>query len=422
MKYCPYCGAGLDTDMLFCPSCGKKFKDAVQKEEQSDKTIYQNLEKKGIPECSVDNNNFNVETDAEENQGETVADDCKQDSGPSAKQKRNKKKKICIVGVAVIVAALITLFCTGIIGTSNIEKSAKSVLYLEMYNMNDELTGTASGFMLNNKTTLVTNYHVINGAYKIIAKTFDGSESTEILTIISYDKDRDLAILKTDKPMKVRPLKAANSDVVTQGDNVYLVGYSLGIANTLSNGIISALYNDGTLDWIQITAPASAGNSGGPLLNKKGQVIGVLSGTYTEGENMNLAIPVNYVKEMLQNNNEELMADVYEENATGYNAYLASVKLEFNDFRSNASKYEGQLVSVEGYCVSLYDTDYFYLMNESISWRSIIFCKIDNEESVEINSNGKYLKDGAKIIVCGYCDTKSGEKVSIRNVQYVYVE
>jgi S1-C subfamily serine protease len=94
-------------------------------------------------------------------------------------------------------------------------------------------------------------------------------------------------------------LTFANSDSAAVGQSVIAIGSPLGLENSVSNGIVSGLRDESGRKWIQTTAPASPGNSGGPLINLSGQVLGVLAWKVLGGENLNFAIPSNSVKSLL---------------------------------------------------------------------------------------------------------------------------
>jgi len=107
------------------------------------------------------------------------------------------------------------------------------------------------------------------------------------LIIFSLDSDR----------ADWRYLTLADSDAIVAGNTVYALGSPRALLNTLSEGIIS--YSRREVEWdtlIQFTAPISFGSGGSPLLNRLGQVVGVASSSYTYGQNLNLAVPINYVK------------------------------------------------------------------------------------------------------------------------------
>ena len=225
-------------------------------------------------------------------------------SSPETKESNSKKWLFSIA--CILLAAIVTggLYFMRTDDLEDICAAADSVLYLEAYGTlgGDELIGTASGFLLDAKgeRLLITNYHVIQDARKIVAKTADGEYSTDIYLVLDYDEVADLAVLRAGKNFEGIPLTLADSDSVKKGDAVYAVGYPLGLANTLSDGIVSSRYVDvNNCDVIQVTAAVSGGNSGGPLLNEDGQVIGIICGGYVAGQNLNIAISANTLNDML---------------------------------------------------------------------------------------------------------------------------
>lgn len=154
-------------------------------------------------------------------------------------------------------------------------------------------TTTGTGFFYDNKGTVITNYHVIEGCISAEITLTNGT-NYKIDKVLGYDIDRDIAILST-KCTSSTPLIIRESAVKT-GEIVYAIGSSLGLSGSLSDGIISAAERefDGQI-YIQTTAPISHGNSGGPLIDKEGKVIGITSASFADGQNLNLAIPIKEV-------------------------------------------------------------------------------------------------------------------------------
>ena len=164
------------------------------------------------------------------------------------------------------------------------------------YRRNNIPLALGSGFFIKDDGTFVTNYHVIKEAFKIRIKTFDSTEY-EVARVIYYDADKDIAVLKANvKDKKVAYLEYSDA-LPAVGEVAYALGSSLGLTGTFSSGIVSYVnrkVND--VNFVQTTAPISSGNSGGPLVNKYGQVIGINTSTYTEGQNLNLSIAVSETK------------------------------------------------------------------------------------------------------------------------------
>lgn len=154
-----------------------------------------------------------------------------------------------------------------------------------------------TGFVIDPSGLVATNLHVVVGAREIKVTTLDGTV-LPVTSIVALDPDHDLALIDVDpaQPMPTVPL--GDSDQVAAGDPVLAIGNPLGVLDyTVSDGLIAAvrqLAPDVTL--LQISAPISQGSSGGPLFNPFGEVIGVAVAVSTEGQNLNFAVPSNYVR------------------------------------------------------------------------------------------------------------------------------
>ena len=171
--------------------------------------------------------------------------------------------------------------------------SKPKVALLISYDQNHIPLSQGTGFFIS-KDSLITNYHVIEGAssveYKLIGEDnfYRGSE------IISASQKHDIAIIKTKQKHDFFKYDSSNTEVI--GSKIYTIGNPRGLEGTISEGIISAKREE-DYDLIQITAPISPGNSGGPLINEKGSVIGVSTFTITNSQNLNFAVPIKYIKE-----------------------------------------------------------------------------------------------------------------------------
>ena len=179
------------------------------------------------------------------------------------------------------------------------EKALAATVYLEMKDKNGKTLGIGSGFFVQ-PTLIATNYHVIEGAAKGTAKLVGKYTTYDIEGVTATDKVNDLAILKVTA-YGVKPLPLGNSDTVRIGETVYVAGNPKGLEGTFSDGIISSRRNRDTKERLQMTAPISPGSSGGPVLNKKGEVIGVSVSVHRalDAQNLNFAIPSKYVKALL---------------------------------------------------------------------------------------------------------------------------
>ena len=167
-----------------------------------------------------------------------------------------------------------------------------------------------SGFVIDKDGHVVTNYHVVRGASSI--EVSFSNQETRSAKVVGTDPSTDLAVLKVDVDAKaLTPLSLADSDEVQVGDPVVAIGNPFGLERTVTAGIVSALQrevsapNDYTIDHvIQTDAPINSGNSGGPLIDAQGRVIGVNSQIETAnggGGNVGIgfAIPSNTVKSVV---------------------------------------------------------------------------------------------------------------------------
>ena len=177
------------------------------------------------------------------------------------------------------------------------EKALAATVYLEMQDSKGVPLGFGSGFFVGDNL-IATNYHVIEGAARGSAKLVGQFSTYTIEGATATDKTNDLAFLKVTMS-GINPLPLGNSSDVKIGETVYVAGNPQGLEGTFSNGIISSRRDPYTKERLQMTAPISPGSSGGPVLNSKGEVIGVSFMTLVGGQNLNFAIPSRYLTELL---------------------------------------------------------------------------------------------------------------------------
>ena len=179
------------------------------------------------------------------------------------------------------------------------EKALAATVYLEMKDKNGKTLGIGSGFFVK-PNLIATNYHVIEGAAKGTAKLVGKYTTYNIEGVTATDKTNDLALLKVTA-YGIKPLSLGDSDVVRIGETVYVAGNPKGLEGTFSDGIISSRRDKNTKERLQMTAPISPGSSGGPVLNRKGEVIGISFAGHQalDAQNLNFAIPSKYLKTLL---------------------------------------------------------------------------------------------------------------------------
>ena len=162
--------------------------------------------------------------------------------------------------------------------------------------------GSGTGFVVNETGLVATNDHVIENALRIAV--FLGGDAIDA-TVVGRDSAHDLAVLRLPRG-KYPGIALGNSDRIQTGEAVFAIGYPLALTMagrmtlepTITQGIVSAVRNNGT--QVQMSAAISPGNSGGPVFNDKGEVIGVARASLVDGQSLNFAVPVNLLKPLIR--------------------------------------------------------------------------------------------------------------------------
>ncbi len=174
------------------------------------------------------------------------------------------------------------------------DNAGSGVFQIEIYDSSGEAVANGSGFFIEESGVAVTNYHVIEDASSAKAVTLDGNKY-DISVVYGYDKTKDVAIIQVDGN-GFTALKLGDSDKVQTGQRIFCVGSPLGLKNTISEGVVSnAKRTIEDMTFIQISAPISPGSSGGAVLNEQCEVIGISTAAFTNGQNLNLAVPSNVI-------------------------------------------------------------------------------------------------------------------------------
>jgi hypothetical protein len=183
---------------------------------------------------------------------------------------------------------------------------------------------------------LVTNAHVADAGSPVLAV----GPVRIPLKILRTDEKNDLALFSVDVDLTSRPLPLA-SVAVSPGEPVFAIGNPEGLEKTISQGIISGLRKRGDRDLLQVTSPISHGSSGGPILNAKGEVVGVAVGTLEDGQNLNFAVPVAYVRAILEQKADAATASNVDASLSdAKDIFSKRVKAEYSDDPS--SEYQQQ--------------------------------------------------------------------------------
>ena len=260
---------------------------------------------------------------------------------------KGKKKSLRLVQILWVpfTALLILLLCG--IPAANAQtpqqiakKALAATVLLVMEDANGKTLGLGSGFFVG-ANQIATNFHVIDGAAQGTAKRVGQQTEYTIEGVIATDESHDLAILQVSAP-GIQPLPFGDSDIVEIGEPVYVAGNPKGFfEGTFSDGIISAVRGDSTNKRLQMTAPVSSGSSGGPVLNGRGEVIGVSFATFRGGQNLNFAIPSNYLKELLTQLGPAKPLSRGEQSTPAETYFLRGwVKDELGDYKGAIANYD----------------------------------------------------------------------------------
>ena len=145
---------------------------------------------------------------------------------------------------------------------------------------------------------IATNFHVVEGATKATARVTNTNVEVEVLGFLAVNREADLILLQVAGNPQT-PLSVANRQT-SVGEPIFVIGAPRGLEGTISDGIVSALRNrDGVLE-AQISAPISSGSSGSPVVNQMGEVIGVATWTFVDGQNLNFATSRVHLQELMQ--------------------------------------------------------------------------------------------------------------------------
>ena len=166
--------------------------------------------------------------------------------------------------------------------------------------------GLGTGFVYDKSGLVLTNNHVVEDATQIKVKFTDGRDIAA--NIVGRDKLADVAVIRVEDK-NLAPLVLGDSDALDVGDWVVAIGNPFGLSHTVSAGILSArgrtredvkgLDENGYFNFLQTDAAINQGNSGGPLLNLKGEVVGINAAIRANANGIGFAIPINMVKELL---------------------------------------------------------------------------------------------------------------------------
>jgi hypothetical protein len=205
-------------------------------------------------------------------------------------------RKACVLVLAVLLVPL----AAGASQNAAVEKArnqSQGIVVIVTLDDQGRALGQGSGFIVTASGAVVTSLHVVKGASKLRVKLPNG-DVYHTDEVIDYDADKDIAIIKI-KGFQLPVVKLGDSDRTEVGEQVVAISSPEGLTNSLSTGVISGVRRLSTHRVFQITAPISQGSSGGALFDSNGDVIGIATYILRSGQNINFAVPINYVRGMI---------------------------------------------------------------------------------------------------------------------------
>ena len=218
-----------------------------------------------------------------------------------------------IVGVAAVIALVVLTrrpakeeppASRGIAAALTFDPSrySPSVLTLHCFDDKGVQIGQGSGFVMRADGVAVSNWHVAKDAHSMTATNGTG-QNFSVAKVINLDETNDLVVLQLSaeegqSPVFV-PLQPADARTVAPGQRVYTLSAPQGLSQTVTDGVLSAVRSAEGQQLLQFTAAISPGSSGGPVFNERGEVIGVVMGMLTTGQQLNFAIPIDVALRLL---------------------------------------------------------------------------------------------------------------------------
>jgi S1-C subfamily serine protease len=172
-----------------------------------------------------------------------------------------------------------------------------AMVTLIMRDKNGHSVSLGSGFFVAPRL-VATNLHVVRDTTSGIAKRIGIKESLSVLGFVAVDAKNDLALLEVNDSSSAM-LSIAKGSNVSIGDAIYAIGSPEGFEGTFSQGVVSGVRDRNGARLLQISAPISPGSSGGPILDQSARVVGITVATYAEGQNLNFAVPSDYLSNLL---------------------------------------------------------------------------------------------------------------------------
>ncbi|MCC8089944.1 MAG: trypsin-like peptidase domain-containing protein [Oscillospiraceae bacterium] len=224
------------------------------------------------------------------------------------------------------------------------ELCSSATLYIEGYESADDLeagkrSGRASAFLISADGVAIMTWHELEDCRYARATTTDG-KTYDVASVLYYDPLRDVAVVRlsmTDtegETVRRFPwLEVGSAEALSNGDEIHILASPLGLIDSISSGLVSnrsRVVDDPAYPCIQITAPASSGSSGGAVVNAYGEVVGILFASYANGQNVNLAVPIDCIDGVDLQAEGTPLTEIYDENMAA--KATATLQAEETDF------------------------------------------------------------------------------------------
>ena len=269
-------------------------------------------------------------------------------------------------------------------------KERTVMIEVECEGKNGSYKGSGSGFFIDSKGTIVTSYHVIDGAKKITVRLQNHGEH-DVEEIVDFNELYDIAVIKID--LDDTPYFEISEFEAEEGDTVYAVGAPNGVEGISTSGMVSnASEKVGMIDCIVSGAVISPGNSGGPLINSYGEAIGINAFTYTEIEGLSLAVNLEQLDKL--DMNKHYSVSRYQD------WYVKTVQRSYKLFNYQSGKqgyiyskintYQ-EVVGVACKCSTDDFDDFFYLPNLSNGYKEENFFYRYDYKSSQMDEYTDYL-------------------------------
>lgn len=179
-----------------------------------------------------------------------------------------------------------------------VEAARQSVVVISHFGREGKSDGVGAGWVVASDGLIATSLHVIGEGRQVTVQAADGTK-LEVVGVHAWDRKFDLALLRV-KGKVPPPLALADSDALKQGDDVVVIGNPMGLEHSVVRGVASARREIEGVDMIQVAVPIEPGNSGGPMLDMKGRVCGIMALKSMMTANLGFAVPVNALKTLLE--------------------------------------------------------------------------------------------------------------------------